>query len=517
VDQSLAGQRRYLAARAAAATGGALHENQRAAIDRERALAATATDLDAYRAASGDLFELTRGAWIDRVVGHARIAATIDDPWWIEACRIELGAALAARDASDWRESLAAASDAAAPVRAAGVEAAAAYGRLAAAIVWARVEQRPVPRTMAVAEPAAARRALDARDRTFDPRVLARRYRLRTPWIGKAGETAARWMGSERVAVEGAIPPDREVPPDGAAALAAIENAAALWRERLVERRGGWDPGVAPPSVADVIVPYAALTDLAGDAPGTTALRVAARAMVDAVAGANTAQDVLAIWVERGLDVALARAPTVAALVELRARATIWPEPLLAHHVRGLEEDLVRARTPTEIDLISVHAEACRGVEGDWNRVLAAGLLAPLRAAFIASWDPDPHAAVAVAEAWRTAHALAGTGALSTSLPWIAGVLAALAAHAGTPVSPLGMHQGEVGAELLDEARTAVCVCGARGIPIALDAAALAAHVHAWWGAPPPDQLGDVALWDRRIPIVDLGRDTPARPPLPGR
>ena len=74
-------------------------------------------------------------------------------------------------------------------------------------------------------------------------------------------------------------------------------------------------------------------------------------------------------------------APLRARVKEGRERLLLWPEPLLARHWDELERALVAARTPTQVALAADLADACLAVESDWNRLLHATLLAPLRAA----------------------------------------------------------------------------------------------------------------------------------------
>ena len=512
MDRGLAGQRRYLAALddAAGADPDAC-VNQRAALARERALAAAAPDAAAYRAASGDLFELARGQWLDRLIGHARIAAAVDDPWAVAAARIELDAALAAH-AGGWAEQLQAGAAAAAPVRAAGADAIGAYTGLLWALVRARVEGRPVERADALGVAAAARARLAALDAGFDPHAPAPRYRWRTPWTGAGLATLAGWIDAIAVAPGGA----RAEAPDGAAALAAMEAATAAWRAGL-PGRGGAAPVGGEPSIADVVAPYAGLAGLAGDAPEVATLRAAAQALVAAAAGAATPQDVLAAWAEQGLLVALGRAPIEAGLVRLRERLTAWPEPLLAHHVDALAAALSAARTTTTIDLASVHADACLAVEADWNRALAAVVLAPARATFIAAWDGTADARRGIAAAWSVAHALCGAGADLDGNPWVAGfVRDVIVRHGGGPPEELGAGLGEVGAETLADARVAIALARAGGELTVLDEPAVRGWLRARAGTPPAPAAGAVRLWDREAALADV-LDLARAPARPGR
>ncbi len=510
MDRALAGQRRYLAAldEAARAAPSAC-ANQLAALARERALVTAATTVAGYRAASGELFELARGTWLDRVVGHARTAAAVDDPWALTALRVELDATLAATGPDDFGARLIAASPIAAAIRLPGIEVIGAYARLLWSTVRARVETRALERAAAAAEAIDARRRLRALDASFDPRALAPRYRWRTPWTGAGLRALAGWLDE----VGGTAPAERARPPDGPAELAAIEAAAAAWRAGLPGSVGGAVAGEV--SVADVVAPYVGLARLAGDAPEIVAIRAAAAAMIAAAADQPTPQDVLAVWTEHDLQVALARAPTEAGLVRVHARLAVWPEPLLAHHAHTLATQLSASRTTTEVDLVSVHADACLGVETDWNRALAAGLLAPVRATFVAAWEHTAEARRGIPAAWSVAHALVGAGADLDTVPWLAGFLRDLVVrHAGGDPGALGASLGEAGGDVVGEARAAIAAVRANGELVTLDLASLRAWLHTRWGTPPASVPGVVQLWDREVTLADL-RDATAAPARP--
>jgi hypothetical protein len=199
VHPALRDHRRYLAALTAAAAGEPLtHANQLAALAREAAVAAAAADPAACRAASGDLFEYARGAWLDRLLAHARIATAMDDPWTTQAMALELEAALAARDHRDWGEQLARGSAAGAPWHDRATVARAAPGAVFAAAMTLGWDRRAGARAEAVDALAAqvaawaeVQRLPATGDVTRWARLFARpRYALGWPWL-EAGLDAA--------------------------------------------------------------------------------------------------------------------------------------------------------------------------------------------------------------------------------------------------------------------------------------------------------------------------------------
>src|SRR4051794_26212492 len=94
--------RRYLLAlRAACARRPDAHAHQLVALDREIALAVT-DDAAQYGAASGDLFELTRALWLDRLANHARVSAAVGDRLGARAAAAEHALVLEATGHDDW-------------------------------------------------------------------------------------------------------------------------------------------------------------------------------------------------------------------------------------------------------------------------------------------------------------------------------------------------------------------------------------------------------------------------------
>ncbi|MBK9030200.1 MAG: hypothetical protein IPL61_02475 [Myxococcales bacterium] len=511
MDRPLVDQRRYLAALAAAAAPEPVtHRCQLAALARERALASSAADAPSYRRASGELFELARAAWLDRLVAHARVAAAHDDPWTATAMAIELDAALAARGHADWTAVLGAGSATASVWQGHAATARAAYGGLVAAVVQAAWDRRGGAQAEAAAAIAAhgpAWVALEpaAVDGDLD-RVLAQpRYIAVTPWpdAGRAALTA-------RLAA--ALPTTVAAPVEVApvtATLARIEAAIARYLGALPSAGGGPIAG-GEPTVADVVVPYQGLAALPGDAPALAALRGVARQMIADAVGAATPQGVLAVWTERARLAALAAAPVAAEAEAVLARCAAWPDPIRAAGARALLADLSGIRTGTDADLVSMHHGACATVEAGWTRAFAEVALAPVLATCIAGWDPAARGSVA--PAWALAGAIAGVGVEVVAAPLARAVVTAIAAHR-VATDDLGAYLGEIGHAIVGEARAWLGVTG----QTPTSAAAVEAALAAGWGDPARRTDAAVILWGRACPLARFGPTLPPRPPVPGR
>jgi hypothetical protein len=159
-------------------------------------------------------------AWIARLVGHARSAHALDDPWLVERCAVELEAV--ARGGGDWMERAREAARRAAPGAARGAEALAQVERLAVGVVRWTSERDPGAAGDARRQLAASAARLLAADPLVD---LARpRYRWRLPWTGD-GIVAFAELLAPFLAGAGM----REAPaiPDADAALARCEAIAA--------------------------------------------------------------------------------------------------------------------------------------------------------------------------------------------------------------------------------------------------------------------------------------------------
>jgi hypothetical protein len=153
--------------------------------------------------------------------------------------------------------------------------------------------------------------------------------------------------------------------------------------------------------------------------------------------------------------------PLRARVEEGRARLAEWPEPLLARHWDELDRALAAARTPTEVELAADYAGACLAIESDWNLVLHATLLAPLRAACAGA-----------------------PGEI---------VVARRAADLLDREQPLGAWQGEAGFELLQD------------LAWVADADAIKARVRRVESSP-------ATLWDQSVTVDD---PSAARRPVP--
>lgn len=117
--------------------------------------------------------------WRRRLLGHARSACALDDPWGVAACALELEAC--ARS-GDWIANLTDATAVSAPLRARGTQAVGQVERIAVgAVRWAG-ERRPGDADEAFHELRGSIAELLAADPDID---LSRpRYRWRIPWTG---------------------------------------------------------------------------------------------------------------------------------------------------------------------------------------------------------------------------------------------------------------------------------------------------------------------------------------------
>jgi hypothetical protein len=469
VDGSIEAHRRYLLAlRAACESEPALHVHQLAALDAELALAG-GDDLGAYLAASGNLFELTRAAWLDRLAGQAAIGAAVGDPWRERAAAVQYEEALRATGHADWGEHIAAGAARAEAITHAGADATAAFTRLVL-LPLARGGER------AGDELAELRRA--------DPGFAfdRRPYAQRLPW---GGETLAVWLADAAAGDDARH--------DDASPAAAIAAGRDVWLAGLGR------PVAAAGETAGLGDPAAAFRAMAA-APATgdrvaDAGREAAAALVAVADAAPTPQDALVDFATRGLLTRLAAAGVHARAAAALERQAIWPDPLTERHWRTLQADLERARTPTEVELVAFHAAACLAVESDWNLLRHGTLTAPLVAALAHDLEPDPRRAASVRLSAHAAHELTGLGpraALDDP------VVAALIARDPTPA---GTEEGEAGYELVTALRAWSEATGAPGDATALRGALDRAQV-----PEPPATPRPLRRW---------GTPDGDRPPLP--
>jgi hypothetical protein len=346
----------------------------------------------------GTGFERMRGAWLDRLLGHAKICAALDDPWGAAAYAIECEAVGQGDTVAAWLAALGDASARAWPLRACGLEVTGQFARVAIGVARMASERRPAEAAEARADVVASVALLLARDVEID---LARpRYRWRLPWTG-AGLAA---FHAQLAPIFAEVPAAQPVVPDAAAALARAETAAAAWRAQL---RRGAEPSDFPARTGD------------GDA-----------------------------------ELAACRARVHAECDALLARDRAWPEPLRVHHARAVRAAASAAGTPVELDLACTHAAACFEIEATWLRALVATIGAPLRAALVASYEPSEAATASIAAARAHATALAGAPD-PFALRWFSElVTGSLVPHARGSLDGLGSYLGEGGIELLGPWRT---------------------------------------------------------------
>lgn len=510
MDGALDAHRRCLAAMAeACGTGVLAHANQLAALERERALAA-GRDLGEYLAASGDLFELARAASLDRAANQARVAAAVRDPWGARAAAAEHAAALAATGHGDWAACLGAGSAEADGLRRRGAGGRAAFVRVLLGLLSVRATADPEVRADQRMHAASALALLREADPAFDGSRLAARYRLRVPWTGAGLAAVGEWV-AELAGTGAGADPDRADAEIGRA-LAAIADGEARWRAGLAGRvaaAGGGSAAVLDLSVEGAIAPYRALAESAtGDDPVAAATRRAALAAVEAGGAAPAGPDAVARLVAGGLLADLAAAPLRGRAELALERRSVWPDPLVEHHWHALLSALGEAATPTAVELVAAHAEACLAVEGDWNALLLGSLLLPLRGAAL-------EGRAGLRQAAEASATLLGLGPRDlAALPRVDGfVREILHPHSARDPGALGAFEGEAGFDTVVAVRARLEGSGAAPP----DAGALLALLLD--GAPEPPAAGrPLALWDEAVPPGDLTRALarPARPPIPG-
>lgn len=495
MNAALEAHRRHLTAlRDACAHRPEAHAHQLAALDRFLALAGDHDDLRGYRCSGGDLFELTRAPWLDRIANYARVAAMVGDRPAVTAAAVEYGEALEAHGHDDWPERVATASALTAPLRERGTHAVTQFTRLLLAVLALRaaasVDERAVWREHA----AGAHRALLDADPGFDWARLEDepRYALRTPWTGGGREVLGAWLAE----VAPAAPPPEERAGDGDAP-AGLDAAQDRWREGLAHLPAV-DVTDDDVTIAAVAAPYRALAEaVTGDDRVAIATRRAALAVLDAVAGAPTGHDAAARLAAGGRLTDLAAAPLRERAEEVLERQAVWPDPLVAHHWRALLAGLDAARTPTEVELVSVHAEACFAVERDWNAIALEALLAPVRACFAGGLDRSAAA---------TCRLTGLGGERLLELPrvrdFIDAILLPLAAH---PPDALGAFDGEAGFDVVVAARSHLEEGGDRDLRAALRRLCDTAR---------PARPQPFTLWGAEMDPEDLA-EALARPPRP--
>ena len=517
----LEAHRRYLAAvRDACSRHQIVHSHQIAALDRETALVATAGDIASYRAASGDMFELTRAAWLDRAANHARVAVAVDDSSSAEAAAIEYARAAEAAGHSDWGDCLAAGAALAAPLRARSGEIRSGFTRLVLGLLRMQGKHADLKAEFR-ATAMSSYQTLRSADPGFTWSSVSRRpcYFRRVPWTGSGRDAVGHWLADLVDESAGGIETVAAGDP-----LAAITAAQDRWQSQLVNRA----PAAASanePTASDIVAPYRELMESKpGDDRVMAAIRRAAGALVAAGSAAPTAQDALACLVTEGLLTGLAKAPMQAVAEDGLERQSQWPDPLVEHHWRTLLRHLDQANTPTEVDLIATYEDACFGIEADWNVLLLESLLGPLRAACTSGWDASEEARQGVRNAVAATYRLLGLGPRGLlSVPRAADFIARILVPLVSQDDPcLGAFLGEGGFDLLLHARGWIAVELARGVPGPVDAtSATAALLRLFSRAgveDPPPAPRAVSLWEILIQPHDLvpNMSRPNRPPVPG-
>lgn len=465
MDGSLDAHRRYLTAlRDACAGAPGLHEHQLAALDAELALADT-RDLGEYLAASGNLFELTRAAQLDRLAGRVRIGAATGDPWRARAAAVEYAAALESSGHADWGAHVSAGAQRAEAITVAGADATAAFTRLVLTLL---ALHGAAAGAAEVGERARLELAtLRAADPAFD--IVAEPYALRLPW---PDGTIAGWIA--------ALDPGEPAPAEDDPA-AAIAAGRAAWRAGLGRPRAE----AATAALGDPAAAYRAMA----------ATDAAAAALVAAADAAPTPQDGLIAFVTGGLLTRLAAAGPRARAADALERQAFWPDPITERHWRSLRDDLDTARTPTEVELITYHAAACLAVESDWNLLQHGALTAPVIAAIAYDLEPEPARAAGVRAAADASHTITGLGPRAAlEHPVVAGLV-------GRDPGGHGTEEGEAGYDLVTAVAQWSAATGESG-----DAAALARLLDRVEAPEPPADPAPVTRWG------DAGG---GRPPLP--
>ncbi len=514
-----------------------VHAHQLFALDREQALCAAAATLSDYQRAAGGSFELSRAAWLDRVAGRLRVTLTVGDRFAARAALTEYRGALAAHGLSDWAQALVAAAHTAAPWRERAAQASSSLTRTVLNMLLHHSCTPPLAdhwddavgawRTLCAADPAAARALRHSA--AWPARVAPR-----LPW---RDGVARAWL--QRMLTALPTPPAAE-PDDGQddegdgergdiAFAVQLSDLSAVWRRSLQDTtctvpsggECGWDAVAA--SADQALAPWRSMAEPApGAAPVTHVTASVARRLLALAADAGSGPEVQRRAIESGLLTDMAVAPLRARLDEIEQRQADWPQPLLAAHARALRAALPQAGTATEVELLSVHADACLEVEADWQSLFFAAQLAPLRAAL--------NFAISPAEAGR---GLRGAAVISRGLlgqapaaTLQAGLVQAfvhdqLAGDAEQPGGDAVAWRGEVGHELLPLLRAWRAVAASRGETVPRDRvglpAALQRLANGCLDATTHAAPVIVQLWGQRADATQAAQllTAPVRPSVP--
>jgi hypothetical protein len=492
IDSKLEAHKRYLEALVeACGANPAAHSHQLQALERELALAALARDAVSYRASSGNLFELSRAAWLDRLANQAQAAATVDDRWSAAAAAVEYRETVRAAGLEDWVSRLAARPSQAGSLLDQSVETSLSFVRLLLCLLRTRCGDR----TPEVQDEVLGnyRSLLEADPDFTSESVIARPfYRWRVPWSGDGLATLRQWI--DNLSCPSPVPDSVNERIDPWDLIAA---GRAAWRKDL-KRGSDGVLSTKEPAVEEVIAPYGDFMDL-------TLLK------------AESPHEALEWITRKRLPAKLAAAPFRALAEQGLARQCAWPDPLLEHHWRALLHELDGARTVTEVEFAVAREEAFFGVEAGWNVVFLSSLLCPMREAWRFSWEPGDAASRAVHEAAHTSYALWGQGPRALlDVPRVSAFLTeCIVRYAGEEPSEIGAFWGEGGFDVLEQARGWVAIERAFGNEVLRDArvSLLALYDGAGLGEPPANSH-PVRLWGEELPLADL-REALARPGRP--
>ena len=366
---------------------------------------------------AGATAELARAGWLDRLAAEVRVALAVGDPARATAAAMEHADAVAAAP-GEW---MSASRDRTAELRRASEQDPGTYARLLVAV--ARAAAWGATNLQIAGSLAGVRLEAAAIDEDAPP------CHARAPWDGLVAmaraeldaERSDRWGGGASGA-----PAPMDLDPDPAAAIDAgfARYAAGLRPD---------PPDSAPAEAALVAAPYRAMADAY---PEGDPSRVAAERAAAAAADGEDAADALAILAERNLLTGLTAAPWRVQAERGLAHQAEWPDVLVEHHWTSLTAALDEARSPTEVELVTMHADACFAVERDWNAAFHVVIVAPALGAYIG----DAGGAV------RMAHAVTGLGpAALTATPRVQQLLAHCLGGAQLGVG----REGEAGFELL--------------------------------------------------------------------
>jgi hypothetical protein len=338
-------------------------------------------------------------------------------------------------------------------------------------------------------------------------------FRLRIPWDDAALPVLADWLDAlERPCTT------QPAQIGGDDALEQLARLQSEWRSSL-GRHACAAIESEPVGMETYLAGYRALAQ--SDA---IAVRGAAQRLLEAARGAVSPTAALARLVRGGHLADIAAASWRECADAAAARQSIWPDPLVARHWQNLSTHLAQARTPTEVDLVAAHAEACFSVEADWNRLWMAAALAPFRAALMYRLiGADAHAGIE--QAASLVGQLLGRGPRAIlALPYVAQFLRAnLSRMADASAPSPGAWLGEAGFDLINPMRAWAALAAAGGEPLSLVPEHIVGEVmqlleRTQMREPTLDASRWIPLWGRRAAperCEELLR-SPARPPIPG-